>query len=80
MSVEDQLQELKQDLEELEREMLQKKAVLDNLMEELKELGYSTLEEAEQGLTELRQTLKEVEDQAQMIVSEIKEKYSDFIE
>lgn len=79
MSLIKELEEWKEDLEELATEKAKAEGRLEQSMTDLKKLGYNSLEDAETAYKELLAKKQKAEEEAQEMISKFKEKYKEFI-
>ena len=75
-----ELTKWKKDLEDLGVERGKAEGRLEQAMDNLKNLGYDTLESAKEELDRLVKEKQEAETQASNLLNLFKEKYADFIE
>jgi Holliday junction resolvasome RuvABC DNA-binding subunit len=74
------LQNWQADLEELATERSKAEGRLEQALESLKDLGYSSVEEAKKALDMLETKKLQVEEEAESLLNSFKEKYAEFIQ
>ena len=74
-----ELQELRQQLENLSREKTKVEGRYEQLMDQLKAMGISSLEEGKARLEELAEQQRQAEEEARALVDKFKQDYKDFL-
>ena len=74
------IEDLKKDLEDLDKERIKAEGAYERAMEGLKEMGFDSIEEAEDALGKIKNDLHKTNKEAQELVDNIRKKYADFIE
>lgn len=73
------IEDLKKDLEILEKEKIKAQGAYDQAMEGLKDLGYLSLEEAAIAVETMREDLVKSREEAAELIKTIRKKYADYI-
>ncbi len=73
------LEDRKEKLTALEKERTRVEIMLEQEMKRLKEMGYESIEEAQEGLAKMKKEREEAEAEAERLIAEFDEKYKDFI-
>lgn len=74
------IEDLKKDLEALEKERIKAEGAFEKAMEGLKELGYSTVDEATNSLERITDDLNKANAEAADFIERTQKKYADHIE
>jgi Holliday junction resolvasome RuvABC DNA-binding subunit len=80
MTLVEELERWKTDLEELNLERAKAESRLEQAMESLKSLGYDSVEDASKALDALKTKKEAAELEAREMLDRFKEKYAEFIE
>ncbi len=79
MDILKKLEDRKEKLTALEKERTRVEIMLEQEMKRLKEMGYESIEEAQEGLAKMKKEREEAEAEAERLIAEFDEKYKDFI-
>ena len=71
---------LKKDLEDLDKERIKAEGAFERAMEGLEEMGFDSIEKAENALEKIKYDLRTANAEAKELIAKIREKYADFIE
>lgn len=74
------MQELKQDLEDLKTQRAKEEGRYEEALNNLKKLGFNSVEEANIALEDLEREIEEEAESLEELYNAVKTKYSDFIE
>lgn len=79
MDILKKLEDRREKLTALEKERTRVEIMLEQEMKRLKEMGYESIEEAQEGLAKMKKEREEAEAEAERLIAEFDEKYKDFI-
>ncbi len=80
MSLITELEKWQKDLTALSAEKIKAEGKLEQAMDDLKEVGFKTVESAREELVRLKQNLNTAEGEAEDLLKEFQEKFKEFIE
>lgn len=75
----DKLEKWKERLNELDKERLKAEGRLEQSLDTLKDLGYASVEAAEERLEVVKACLKAAEDEALELLEKLEEKYGEYL-